>query len=162
MLRMPTVGPAFAELDDELVRHRGPGRAPLFDVVDGVAPDADIAAPPRLLPMWDSVLLAHVDRTRIIDDSVRSVVIRSNGDVLPTVLVDGRVAGVWRTVPDGVEVRSFAPGGASWSRGVWEGIESEVHRLAAFAGERRPIIDDRYSRWWADVPSTETRLLPLR
>jgi hypothetical protein len=31
----------------------------------------------------------------------------TNGDVLPTVLVDGYVAGVWRAVPEGIEAIAF-------------------------------------------------------
>ena len=54
--------------------------------------------PPRLLGMWDSVLLAYEDRSRVIPDAHRQHVIRRNGDVLPTVLVDGLVRGVWRSV----------------------------------------------------------------
>src|SRR5690606_40916501 len=48
-------------------------------------------APPRLLPMWDSVLLAYADRSRVLPEEYRPLVIRRNGDTLPTVLVDGHV-----------------------------------------------------------------------
>ncbi|MHC8562357.1 DNA glycosylase AlkZ-like family protein [Streptomyces albidoflavus] len=46
--------------------------------------------------MWDSILLAYADRARVIPPAYRPLVIRRNGDVLPTLLVDGEVAGVWR------------------------------------------------------------------
>jgi hypothetical protein len=51
----------------------------------------------RFLPKWDSALLAYAapERTRILPDELRSTVIRKNGDVLPTVLVDGFVAASW-------------------------------------------------------------------
>ena len=52
-------------------------------------------APPRLLPMWDSTILAFADRTRLISDEDRRVVIARNGDTLPTFTVDGVVAGLW-------------------------------------------------------------------
>ena len=49
-----------------------------------------------------------------------------NGDVLPTVLVDGYVAGVWRPVEDGIEVTAF-------------------HRLPTTTG---PVSPTRPGRWW--------------
>ena len=62
----------------------------LFDVPDGEIPAARTKAPPRLLGMWDNVLLAYADRTRVLPDAYRPHVIRRNGDVLPTVLDDGQ------------------------------------------------------------------------
>ena len=59
------------------------------------------------MAMWDSTLLAYVDRSRIIPPDYRELVIRTNGDVLPTLLVDGHVAGVWRPVDGGIEATAF-------------------------------------------------------
>ena len=59
-------------------------------------PDGDTPAPVRFLPKWDSSLLAYAppERTRILPEKFRSTVIRKNGDVLPTVLVDGFAADI--------------------------------------------------------------------
>ena len=58
-------------------------------------PGEEAVALPRLLPMWDEILLGTRDRTRVISDEDRARVISRNGDVLPTFLVDGRVGGFW-------------------------------------------------------------------
>ena len=69
----------------------------LLDVQRAPLPDGDTPAPVRFLPKWDSSLLAYAppERTRILPEKLRSTVIRKNGDVLPTVLVDGFVAATW-------------------------------------------------------------------
>jgi hypothetical protein len=69
----------------------------LLDVARAPLPDGDAPAPVRFLPKWDSSLLAYAppERTRILPEKFRSTVIRKNGDVLPTVLVDGFVAATW-------------------------------------------------------------------
>lgn len=71
----------------------GPDGVQMVDV-NGGGPrsETELASlPPRLLGMWDSALLAYADRSRVIPDEHRPHVIRRNGDVLPTVLVDGLV-----------------------------------------------------------------------
>jgi hypothetical protein len=67
----------------------------LYDVPRGPLPAPDAPAPVRFLPKWDNVLLAFADRRRVISDELRKRVIGKNGDVAPTVLVDGVVAGTW-------------------------------------------------------------------
>lgn len=69
----------------------------LLDLPRAPLPDGDAPAPVRFLPKWDSALLAYAppERTRILPEKLRATVIRRNGDVLPTVLVDGFVAATW-------------------------------------------------------------------
>jgi hypothetical protein len=69
----------------------------LLDLPRAPLPDGDTTAPIRFLPKWDSALLAYAppERTRILPEEFRSTVIKNNGDVLPTVLVDGFVAATW-------------------------------------------------------------------
>jgi hypothetical protein len=63
-----------------------------LDSIDSVEP-----APARLLPKFDSILLGHKDRSRIIKDQHRKLVFRSKaGDIAATVLVDGQIAGTWK------------------------------------------------------------------
>jgi winged helix DNA-binding protein len=69
----------------------------LLDLPRAPLPEGETPAPVRFLPKWDSSLLAYAppERTRILPEKFRSIVIRKNGDVLPTVLVDGFVAATW-------------------------------------------------------------------
>ena len=69
----------------------------LLDLQRAPLPDGDTPAPVRFLPKWDSSILAYAppERTRILPEKHRTTVIRKNGDVLPTVLVDGFVAATW-------------------------------------------------------------------
>ena len=66
----------------------------LFDLPGAPLPDPQTAAPPRLLPAFDNLILSHADRTRVISDDRRRAVIRG-GLVDPVFLVDGFVAGAW-------------------------------------------------------------------
>jgi hypothetical protein len=134
----------------------GPDGGELLDLPNAVLPDPDIPAPPRLLGMWDSVLLAHADRSRILPPAYRPHVIRQNGDVLPTLLVDGEVAGVWRTVEGGIEAGAFHP----LPMKVWRELAAEAAALAAFLADREPAVYRRYGHWWAKgLPIDERRVL---
>jgi hypothetical protein len=144
---------AVAALGDELVTLTGPDGGTLHDVPAAPRPPGDAPAPPRLLGMWDNALLAYVDRGRIIPPEHRKLVTRNNGDVLPTLLVDGYVAGVWRTVegPDGgpaVEAAAFRP----LPDDVWAALDAEASSLTALLAGRDPHPYRRYDHWWAKLP----------
>ncbi|MEU9399936.1 winged helix DNA-binding domain-containing protein [Streptomyces sp. NPDC048242] len=84
-------------LRGELTVLRDENGTELFDLPDTSVPDGDTPAPVRLLPEYDNLLLSHHDRNRVIPDAHRPRVFRPGGRVLPTVLLDGFVAGVWKT-----------------------------------------------------------------
>jgi hypothetical protein len=153
----PPVKDALASLVDELVRFDGPVGETLYDVPSGVIPDEDTPAPPRLLPMWDSALLAYKDRARIVPPDLRTTVIRTNGDVLPTLLVDGSVTGVWRPVDGGIEATAFR----RLSDDEWSGLDDEARSLVAFLADREPLIyQGRFAHWWLKLPKpAEVRVL---
>lgn len=156
MLRRPVIQQAVTDLDGALEVVSGPDGTTLYDVPGAARPDPETAAPPRLLPMWDSMLLAYADRSRVIPPDHRRLVIRNNGDVLPTLLVDGVVAGVWRPVDGGIEATAFQP----LSDEAWAGLATEAEALVAFLADRDPTVYRRYARWWTTMPREHMRLLP--
>jgi len=108
------------------------------------------------MAMWDSILLAYSVRSRIIPPGYRKLVTRSNGDVRPTLLVDGYVAGVWRPAEGGIEAAVFhrLPDDA------WERLAAEARSLVVFLADREPEVYRRYDHRWSTLPSVEARLLP--
>jgi hypothetical protein len=141
-----------------LVELPGPGRATLLDVPDArPIPAEDAPAPPRFLPMWDSILLAYDERSRTLPTDLRPIVIRTNGDVLPTVLIDGFVAGIWRPLDGAIEVTAYRRLGAD----DWAGLAREAAGLVRFIADRDPTAFSRHRRWWTRLPEpVAVRRLP--
>jgi hypothetical protein len=94
-VRMGDLRPGLEQL--QLRAFRDERGRKLLDLPRAPLPDGETPAPIRFLPKWDSSILAYAppERTRILPEKFRSTVIRKNGDVLPTVLVDGFVAATW-------------------------------------------------------------------
>lgn len=90
------VAACLRRLRPQLCSFRDERGVELFDLADAPRPPADTPAPPRLLPEFDNVLLAHADRARILDPAQRAAVFSRNGLVAATVLVNGFVRGTWR------------------------------------------------------------------
>lgn len=122
------------------------GRA-LVDIDGAPLPSEDASAPPRLLPMWDSTVLAYDDRTRVVSDADRARIVARNGDTLPVFLVDGVVAGRWWAVVEGdrtrIEFEPFRPLAAS----ARAALEELGDRLARFVEPHEPTVYRRYQRW---------------
>jgi hypothetical protein len=93
--RVGSVRAAVEALGERIVAVRGPDGRELVDLAGLSVPDGDVPVPIRFLARWDSVLIGYDVRDRILPDAYRSAVIKKNGDFLPTVLVDGLVAGLW-------------------------------------------------------------------
>jgi hypothetical protein len=87
--------PVFEALRPRLVSFRAERGGELFDLPDAPRPAADVPAPVRLLPEWDNAIVGRAD-ARLLPPQHRSSVFRPGLRVLPTVLVDGSVAGTWK------------------------------------------------------------------
>jgi hypothetical protein len=89
--------PALDALEPELRRFRDEGGRLLYDVRRGRLVDGDAGAPVRFLPKWDASIMGYAppERWRILPERHRKTVIKVNGDVAQTFLVDGFIAGVW-------------------------------------------------------------------
>jgi hypothetical protein len=129
MMHAPVVQRALDLL--ELRRFRDENGRELLDVADAPLPDDETPAPVRFLPKWDNVLLAFADRTRVLPETYRKTVIRVNGDVAQTFLVDGVVAGTWRAEKGQVLVEPFTP----LSRAAQRELADETERLQTFLAD---------------------------
>jgi hypothetical protein len=130
MMKVPEITRAL-ELLEPLVRYRDEQGRELLDVPRPPLPDPGTPAPVRFLPKWDNVLLAWADRTRILPERYRKTVIRVNGDVLQTFLVDGFVAGTWSDDGGRVVVQPFE----KLSRATAREVTEEAERLEAFIAD---------------------------
>jgi hypothetical protein len=141
--------PGVAALDaaGALRRFRDERGRALLDLVDAALPDEEVPAPPRLLPMWESMILALADRMRLVDDDDRAAVVARNGDTLATFTVDGRIAGRWWAEREGrktrIEIEPFRP----IPRAAARDLEAAGARLAAFVAPHEPEVYARYRRW---------------
>jgi hypothetical protein len=133
--------PALDSFD--LVTFQAEDGRKLVDLPDAPRPDADVPAPVRFLPKWDNLLLAYDRRERVLPEGLRKTVIRKNGDVLPTFLVDGMVAGAWEAPLRGrptMTLEAFCSLSARNRRAV----ESEAERLHEWL---RPDAGKRELSW---------------
>ncbi|MGW1029610.1 winged helix DNA-binding domain-containing protein [Streptomyces sp. NPDC002577] len=156
MVQRAPVRAALRALTGVVEQVRGPDGTTLYDIPGAPRPAGDTPAPPRLLAMWDSILLAYADRGRVIPPDYRPLVTRNNGDVLPTLLVDGYVAGVWRPVDGGIEATAFH----DLSPETWDGLAAEAGSLTMLLADRDPRVYSRYDHWWAKLPEAQVRILP--
>lgn len=70
----------------------------LFDVPGGLLPDPGTPAPPRYLPVYDNAVLAHADRSRIVDE--RRPALAPENTSFGSVLIDGYVGALWTIARD--------------------------------------------------------------
>ena len=127
-LRAKDVDAGFEELEPRLVRLEAEDGRALFDLRRAPRPAAETPAPVRFLPEWDHLILGYDDRTRVLPPEYREAVIRANGDVYRTFLVDGMVAGTWSYKDGKVRINAFAP----LPRTVRRELGEEARRMEAF------------------------------
>jgi hypothetical protein len=70
----------------------------LFDLPDAPRPDPGTPAPPRFLGPFDQMILSYADRSRVLSDDHKKLVITHNGLVKGTLLVDGAIRGRWEII----------------------------------------------------------------
>lgn len=93
---MRGIAELLSPIRSKLVTFKDERGRELYDLPKAPRPDEDTDAPVRFLPEYDSVMIAHADRSRIVDDKFRKVLITKNLIVPATFLVDGRIAGTWK------------------------------------------------------------------
>lgn len=132
-LRIGDVQQGLEALEPRLRRFRDEAGRELIDLKRAPLP-GDVPAPPRFLLKFDNALMANVDRSRVLPPEYRDAVVSpKNGDVVPTFLVDGYVAGKWRHEGGRVRLEPFAP----LPGRVKQPLEAEARRLASWLGRER-------------------------
>ncbi len=98
--------------------------------------DAVLDRRPRLLPAFDTFLLAHATKDHLVEPAFYKRVYRNQGWLSPVVIVGGRIVAVWfleqRAKTFTVDVRPLA----RLDTRVRNGIHEEAEALARFVGAR--------------------------
>jgi hypothetical protein len=104
----------------------------LREDVAALTKDAEKGTCIRLLPIFDSYLLAHREKDHLLSAQHYKRVYRNQGWISPVVLIDGAIAGVWSYKLQGkklvVEIEPFG----KLSKAERAGIEKEAGHLAQF------------------------------
>lgn len=120
----------FKRLRPHLLTFRDERGRELFDVPGAPLPDPETPAPPRFLPAFDNALLSHDDRTRIISEDHRKLLVRDR--MMRGVLLDGFACATWRTERSRgkatLEISPFEP----LSKGDRDALADEGQRLLRF------------------------------
>jgi Winged helix DNA-binding domain len=134
--KTPAARAALDRLEPELERFEDESGRRLYDLPDAPRPDPEVPAPVRFLPAFDSVQLAYAPnrRQRFLPDAYRDLVyVRANLQVLPTVLVDGLVAGRWSLRTERREAVLSVQPFARLPRPARRAVQEEAERLVRFA-----------------------------
>ncbi|WP_433295839.1 winged helix DNA-binding domain-containing protein [Actinoplanes sp. CA-030573] len=107
------------------------GRA-VFDLPDAPRPDEDVPAPPRFLPEYDNLLLAHADRTRFNPARRRVPLPPGPGATTGTFLVDGEWQGTWQLLDREMVLRPYG-------RVDFDPLLAEAARLRDFLAPGAPV-----------------------
>ena len=133
-ISMQEVKPLRALLDSELAEISGDKKNGLLlrEDVEVLNNSPRVRGSIRLLPHFDSYLLAHRDKDHLLSAKHYKRVYRNQGWISPVVLIDGEVAGVWSHKLENrrllVEIEPFD----GLSAPVRAAIKREAEQLAIF------------------------------
>ena len=134
----------FESMRPSLVTFRDERKRELFDLADAPRPSEDAVAPVRFVPDFDNLVLAHDDRSRIIADAHRGRVTLKNLQVRATFLIDGMVAGTWKSERKRKAVVLVMEPFGTVTKRVRAALEEEGEALLAFLEED---ATDRSVKW---------------
>lgn len=147
--RVRAVRAALAALGDQIVQVIDEDGRALVDIADAPRPSSDLEVPVRLLPKFDSLMLAYApaNRGRVLPPAYYDDVIKTvNGQVMATVLVGGLVAGTWTAASaKGRTEITVSPLGR-WARGVRSEVRAEAERVGQFMSSPDQDISIRFGR----------------
>ena len=122
---------AFDLLASELVEVDAAGIAMVALAGTDLTPPAEPTV--RLVGMWDEYLLSHRSRELILDPAVADLIL-VGGVIQAAVVVDGRVAGLWRLQGSGRRRRLVVQAFTRLSRPMHRAIGAETDDIGRFLG----------------------------
>jgi hypothetical protein len=104
----------------------------LREDVEVLNSSAESNAAIRLLPLFDSYLLAHREKDHLLSAKHYKRVYRNQGWISPVVLIDGVIAGVWSHKLQDKKLRVNIEPFGKLSKAERTGIEREAESLAGY------------------------------
>ena len=99
-LRVRDARPAFEAISDLTEEVSISGRKRKYLILKEDADQLNYSRDPpprvRLLPQFDALIMGHRDKTRFIDPSHNSEIFLPQADIAATILLGGKIAGVWK------------------------------------------------------------------
>ena len=141
---LPALREVFELLRPSLVTFRDERKRELFDLPHAARPDEDTDVPVRFIPDFDNLVLSHDDRSRVMSDAHRSRVTLKNLQVRATFLVDGLVAGTWKSERKRAAAVLVIEPFASIPKRAKAALEEEGESLLAFL---EPDAKELEVRW---------------
>jgi hypothetical protein len=132
------------EVRDGLLSFEDEDGTELLDPPGGPLPSAETPAPPRFVPDYDNLVLAHADRRRVIADGDRKKVFLTAARVRATFLLDGFVAGAWKIEKTKKAATLVIEPFRALSVEDKEALADEGLRLLEFSTDGEPTLDVRF------------------
>jgi hypothetical protein len=131
---MQEVKPLPALLESDLAEIPGDkkNRLLLREDVEVLNSSAESKPAIRLLPLFDSYLLAHREKDHLLSAKHYKRVYRNQGWISPVVLIDGVIAGVWSHKLQDKKLRVNIEPFGKLSKAERTGIEREAESLAGY------------------------------
>ena len=103
--------------------------------------DLETEVPPKLLPKYDSYLMGHKNRSRIILQEMLQKVYRPVvGEVAATVLINGRIVGTWTSKKTKRTLKIFVKPLETLTEGNLKSLKPVAEELADFIGVKEAQV----------------------
>jgi uncharacterized protein YcaQ len=131
---MQEVRALHASLEPDLAEIPGDKKNCLLlrEDLEALNSSAELKGSIRLLPLFDSYLLAHREKDHLLSAQHYKRVYRNQGWISPVVLIDGAIAGVWSHKLQGKQLLVKIEPFGKLSKATRAGIEREAKSLAGF------------------------------